>query len=171
MAGASIKEKVVEIQAEEKEVAITAIVEKIIKAGESASSLGVEDADLLIKNSIIYVADLNRLKEEPGLFDGFKAVLSVNVRERFNRVNSDSTILYIMGKDLTDGQLLRVLMEIDNPAMLTGLFLQGNQLTTLPDSIGRLVKLKYLHLKGNPLPKAEIENICAFFPTVCTTCF
>ena len=141
-----IKQKVTEIQ-------VNAIVEKIEDTVELASSLRVGGREKLIeKLNRLHVADLKRLGTDEGLFDDFKAVISVDVIAQIGDVNNDLSLsLDLSNKDLTKGKFLRVIMEIDNPAKLKRLVLIGNQLTTLPESIGSLGELNHLDLRGNQL--------------------
>jgi len=169
----SIIDKVGEIQAAEKKAAVTVIADKIEETGESASSLMVEGSEKLIeKLNRLDGADLKKLATNEALFDQFKADISEDVNEQIAEVNGgsdtldleDADKLDLEAADLTDGQLLRVLMEIDNPAKLTRLNLYNNHLTTLPESIGSLVKLKYLWLDNNQLDPDEPGRIRALLP-------
>ena len=148
---ARIKQKVEDIQAKEKEAAINALVEKIEEVELASSLMGEGSEKLREKLNRLHVADLKRLGTDEGLFDDFKAVISDDVIEKINRVNNGSSDLDLNQEDLTEGKLLRVIMEIDNPAKLEVLVLANNQLTDLPESIGLLANLQELYLSANQL--------------------
>jgi len=56
------------------------------------------------------------------------------------------------------------LLSIGNLTKLTNLTLQHNQLTSLPESMTKLINLRFLYLVGNPISRLEKEKIKEMLP-------
>jgi len=65
---------------------------------------------------------------------------------------------------LDNNQLTSLPTEIGNLVNLKCLYLYNNKLTSLPTEIGNLEKLERLGLRNNHIPKEEIEKLKELLP-------
>ena len=93
----------------------------------------------------------DQLSEYNDQFDAYN--IPVDIQNKIANLSETNGRLNLNGQELRTGQLCKILKALtdDQRNALTELYLYSNQLTSLPDSFGRLTALTVLNLFNNQL--------------------